>query len=81
MGLVIEKWRWRSARDGEVGDDGEVEMELRMLRVLVIGGVSVDVYFSFCANGFYVEIAVMIRFLISYKYITISLALAPYAST
>ena len=49
--------------------------------VLVVGGVSVDVYFSFCANGFYVEIAVMIRFLISYKYISINLALALYAST
>jgi hypothetical protein len=23
---MMEKWRWRSARDGEVGDDGEVEM-------------------------------------------------------
>ena len=58
-----------------------------MLRVLVVGGVldvgrvSVDVYFCFCANGFYVEIAVIIRFLISYKYIDINLALAPYAST
>jgi hypothetical protein len=71
MEVVMEKWRWAlEARDA-----------LWMLRVLVVGGVSVDVYFSFCANGFYVEIAVMIRFLISYKYITISLALAPYAST
>jgi hypothetical protein len=52
-----------------------------MLGALVVGGVSVDVYFSFCANGFYGEIVVMIRFLINYKCITISLALAPYAST